>query len=357
MNQKIKWLSALFCLCFCAIFFAQDTQNFNGKYTLEDVGEGLAEFDYLIKKNDTIFQGEFNFSNLMNPKDNENIESIVYNGNFDNNEMQGEWIYSFKIIDSIAERKARAFELVSTTSGQEFLVKGVFKKNKQNGTWQVIRREFENSKPSDTSFTAEIDFGQESLKQNFTSTAQNISVVGGFDNNGLVDGDWIMIHNIDDSQIREVREFENGAMKNHYFLVNNEKIFVDYLGLDNSKNTDNETWTDQEFDKLYTEVLRLSNISSYTPDGSDIQLDELSEISLDFIKSTFLSFYKHNDIEFWDAVSHKPIDYEHKTISLRKYPFSQSEKKAIKNIKSDFEDIQKKINKFNEESLVEIGLH
>lgn len=355
MNQKIYLFFTLFISCFCADFNAQEFQKFKGKYELKNIGEGIAEFKYFIKQKDTVFDGEFSFSKMSEIDDHK--ESIIYDGNFKNNKMQGEWMFSLKTIDSISDPKAKDFELVSTTAGSEFLVSGIFENNKQNGTWQVIQRKFENSKPTDTSFTAEIDFGQKSLKQNFNSDAKNMSVIGGFNGDGLVHGDWTMIHKLDGFQVREIREFENGAMKNHYFLVNNDKIFVDYIGLDTSKNTNNETWTDQEFDQLYTEVLKLANISSYTPENTEIQLDELSSISLDFIKNTFLSFYQHQDYEFWSAVSQKTINDDQKTVSLRKYPFSKSEKKDIKNIKSDFEEIKNKIDSFNEESLVEIGLH
>ena len=355
MNQKIYLFFTLFISCFCADFNAQEFQKFKGKYELKNIGEGIAEFKYYTKQKDTVFNGEFSFSKMS--EIDVHKESIIYDGNFKSNKMQGEWVFSLKTIDSISEPKAKDFELVSTTSGSEFLVSGIFDNNKQNGTWQVIQRKFENSKPTDTSLTAEIDFGKESRKQNFTSEAKNISVIGGFNGDGLVHGDWTMIHKLDGFQVREIREFENGAMKNHYFLVNNDKIFVDYLGLDISKNANEETWSNHDFNELYTEVLKIANISSYTLDEFDVQLDDLSQISLDFIKNTFLSIYKHNDIAFWDVVSQKAVDVDHLTVSLRKYPLSINEKKAIKSIKSDFVEIQNKISKFNDESLVEIGLH
>ncbi|WP_192901729.1 hypothetical protein [Psychroflexus aestuariivivens] len=357
MNQKIFLCFTFFLILLGTDIHAQETQIYKGKYNLQNVGEGLAEYHYFIKQKDTIFEGEFSFSNLVETSGNNSFESISYNGSYKKNKMQGDWVFSFKAIDSVGKLRAKDFDLVSTTSGEEFLVKGFFDDHEQKDTWKVIRRCFNNSKPTDTSLTAEIDFGRENLKENFSSTAKNISVDGVFDNNGMIDGDWIIIHNINNTEIKEVRKFENGVLTNHYFSVNNEKIFVDYLGLDMSKNANEKTWSNHDFNELYTEVLKIANISSYTLDEFDVHLDDLSQISLDFIKKTFLSSYKHNDIAFWDVVSQKAIDVDHLTVSLRKYPLSIDEKKAIKSIKSDFVEIQNKISKFNDESLVEIGLH
>ena len=353
----MKMMISLLCFLVSSMTaYTQKTERYVGHHALEQLGQGSATFDYYLKKQDTIFDGVFQYDQLSK-ENTKRIQSIIsYKGEFSKNKLQGEWTYSMKNIESIGEQRAEGFDLISSTSGNEFLLSADFDKDHPKGNWQIIKRDFLTSKPADTLYRSKLKFTKKHVKERFTVDHKNVKIAGSFNNKGLLNGEWKIIHRDQEQNIIEIRDYEDGAIKKHYFKVNGQKVFVDYLGLDMSKEKSEETWEDVAYDELYVAVLELANISTYQIDESDDRLDQLASFSTDMIRDAFMEYHQYKDVDIWESVAkNKVVHFNKNSVSLRRYPFSAQEAEAIDALEDDFLFIKEKLREFEDEEMMEIG--
>lgn len=353
----MKMMISLLCFLVSSMTaYTQKTERYVGHHALEQLGQGSATFDYYLKKQDTIFDGVFQYDQLSK-ENTKRIQSIIsYKGEFSKNKLQGEWTYSMKNIESIGEQRAEGFDLISSTSGNEFLLSADFDKDHPKGNWQIIKRDFLTSKPADTLYRSKLKFTKKHVKERFTVDHKNVKIAGSFNNKGLLNGEWKIIHRDQEQNIIEIRDYEDGAIKKHYFKVNGQKVFVDYLGLDMSKEKNKETWEDVAYDELYVAVLELANISTYQIDESDDRLDQLASFSTDMIRDAFMEYHQYKDVDIWESVAkNKVVHFNKNSVSLRRYPFSAQEAEAIDALEDDFLFIKEKLREFEDEKMMEIG--
>ncbi len=353
----MKMTISLLCLLVSSMTaYTQKTERYVGHHALEQLGQGSATFDYYLKKQDTIFDGVFQYDQLSK-ENTKRIQSIIsYKGEFSKNKLQGEWTYSMKNIESIGEQRAEGFDLISSTSGNEFLLSADFDKDHPKGNWQIIKRDFLTSKPADTLYRSKLKFTKKHVKERFTVDHKNVKIAGSFNNKGLLNGEWKIIHRDQEQNIIEIRDYEDGAIKKHYFKVNGQKVFVDYLGLDMSKEKSEETWEDVAYDELYVAVLELANISTYQIDESDDRLDQLASFSTDMIRDAFMEYHQYKDVDIWESVAkNKVVHFNKNSVSLRRYPFSAQEAEAIDALEDDLLFIKEKLREFEDEEMMEIG--
>lgn len=353
----MKMTIGLLCLLVSSMTaYAQKTEKYAGYHALEELGRGYATFDYYLKKQDTIYDGNFQYGQLSRENSKSIRRIISYKGKFDKNKLQGNWSFSMKNIDSISAKKAEGYDLISPTSGNEFLLSARFEKDDPKENWNVIKRSFLTSNPTDTLYRSNLSFTKELVKDRFEVDHKDLAVNGEFNKKGLFDGEWTIVHKNQSQNIIEIREYENGALKNHYFRINDRKVFVDYLGLDLSKETDEETWEDVAYDELYVAVLELANISSYQIDESDDRLDQLASFSSDLILNAFREYHHYKNVNIWESIDKNDVVNFNKTsVSLRRHPFSSQELEAIDAIEDDLLFIKEKLREFDDEKMMEIG--
>ena len=353
----MKMTISLLCLLVSSMTaYTQKTERYVGHLALEQLGQGSTTFDYYLKKQDTIFDGVFQYDQLSKENTKRIQRIISYKGEFSKNKLQGEWTFSMKNVESIGKQRAEGFDLISPTSGNELLLSAGFDNDHPKGNWQVIKRDFLASKPADTLYRSKLKFTKKHVKERFTVDHKNIKIAGSFNNKGLLNGEWKIIHRDQEQNIIEIRDYEDGAIKKHYFKVNGQKVFVDYLGLDMSKEKNKETWEDVAYDELYVAVLELANISTYQIDESDDRLDQLASFSTDMIRDAFMEYHQYKDVDIWESVAkNKVVHFNKNSVSLRRYPFSAQEAEAIDALEDDLLFIKEKLREFEDEEMMEIG--
>ena len=353
MINNFKLTLVILLLTIASNIYAQKT-IYQGNYKIEGIGQGYAKFDYQIKKKDTLFTGSFEFSKYFDEKDK---RTISYKGNFDEDQLNGKWEFSNKKIDSIGQQKSTDFNLLSLTSGKEFQLSAYFKNDQQTDKWSLIKRNYINSEPKDTTFQSSITFDDNHIKRSFEASDPKFDVEAGFNKAGFLDGKFIIKHYKQETELTEIRVYSDGALEKHYFQIKDQKVFIDYLGFDQTKDEDEETWVDLPLGKEYNDVLELANISTYQFDYIDGQLNVLSNRSSAFIVEALEEFYVYNTIDIWQPFHQNGELRNNAEVSLRKYPLSSQEKKAIQQIKDDFESISYTIDDFKDNKLAEIGIY
>ncbi len=353
----MKMIISILCLLVSSMTtYSQNTERYVGQYALEQLGQGSATFDYYLKKKDTIFNGVFQYDQLSKESTKRVQRIISYRGEFVRNKLQGNWTFSMKNLRSIGEQRAQDYNLISPTSGNEFFLSTGFDKNDPIGNWQVIKRSFVTSKPTDTLYRSNLKFSKKHVKEHFMVDHKHIKIAGSFNDKGLLNGEWKIIHKGQDKNIMEIREYEDGAIKKHYFKVNEQMIFVDYLGLDMSKEKNKETWEDVAYDELYVAVHELANISTYQIEESDERIDQLASFSTDRIQEAFMEYHRYKGVNIWETAAKNKVDLFNKnSVSLRRHPFSSQEVEAIDAMKEDLLFIKEKLRKFDDEKMMEIG--
>ena len=348
LTLVILWLSVAWNI------YAQETSIYQGDYTIEDIGKGYAEFDYQVKKKDTLFTGSFMFSKYI---DKDNQRTISYKGNFKKDRLNGKWEFNYKKIDSVGKQKPADLYLLSQTSGKEFQLSAEFKNDQQTDEWSIIKRNYINSKPKDTTHRSTITFDDKQIKRSFEASDPQLDIKAEFNNSGLLDGKLIVKHNKNQTKFKEIRVYNDGALEKHFFQINNQKVFIDYIGLDQSKDEDQETWVSLPLGKEYIDVINLANISTYQFDDIDEKLNVLSNKSSTFIVDALKEFYVHNSIGIWKPFHQNERLRNNAEVSLRKYPLTSQEKENIQQIKNDFKFITNTIDDFKNNKLTEIGVY
>ena len=353
MINNIKFTIVSILLLIASNIHAQKSL-YKGDYTIEGIGKGYAEFDHRVKKKDTIFTGSFLFSKYI---DEDDKRTVSYNGSFKKDQLNGKWEFSYKKIDSIGKRKPSDLSLLSQTSGEEFQLSAKFKNDLQVGQWSIIKQDYINSQPKDTTYRSSISFDDDHIKKTFKASGPEFDIKADFNDSGLIEGKLTIEHEEDDTKLKEVRVYKDGALEKHYFEIDGQKVFIDYLGLDQSKDEDQETWVDLPLNKEYIDVLRLANISSYQFDEIDEKLNVLSYRSSVFLVDALKEFYNYNSIDIWQSITQQAESRAKAEVSLRKYPLTSQEKTSIRQIKDDFKFITTTIDNFKNNKLTEIGIY
>lgn len=210
MKTKILFI---ICLLTTAFLKAQTVKSYTGPFTVSSA-EGTATYQYIEDPStgSRVFNGKFSFSGKIGGKLIETIE-----GNYKNNLKDGLWVYNTKTVPGIR-----------TVSDQKF--SGTYKDGYPDGTWTLN---------STTKFVSGTEHAGKSLTGTtitITGTAtykdkhlygyfkfenkqtgdnvQPVSVQGNFDENGYMDGKWVIkwAKQMNGQIWEETREYKNGVL-------------------------------------------------------------------------------------------------------------------------------------------------
>jgi len=327
---------------------------FRGNFQLTDTIAGQAEYSFVRKNNTNVFEGHFKFNYSKRFED--VFKSLSYQGEFNNNQKSGQWIFSLKNLSKSDSLNISDYQISYTASGFEYWVEGIFNNGKATGNWLVVEQNFKNAIPADSIFSSSVTFDNGKMTQQLKAKSPQMRLDGLFDDVGMADGKWVIIHNLEDKIIEEQRVYENGIFKNHFFKYEGEIHEIVHFGLDTAKDEGEANWEIIDIRNQYFNIFELSNIGFI----SDVKIIETSEVKQltekanDFIEKAITSFAYKNDFNIWNNIT-KEQELEFGKFKVRKYPFSDEESKRISEIKSYNEKIAQIINQFFSNPQIEIG--
>lgn len=351
--NKIKYfLPCIFYFGSIVALKAQET--FKGNFQLTDTISGHAEYNYATKNNTSIFVGAFKFN--YSKKFNEVFRTLSYQGNFDENKKTGQWIFSSKNLVKSDSLNISDYQISYTASGFEYRVQGQFKDGKASGDWVVIEQNFKDATPLDTIFSANAVFENGKMINELWAKSQKMSLYALFDNDGMANGTWVIIHNLGDKIIEERRVYENGVFKNHFLNYNGETHQIEHLGLDTTKDEDEANWEIIDVRNQYFNIFELSNIgfkgNSILLEANDVK--RLTHTANDFMERSITSFALKNNFAIWNIITNEQ-EIEFGKFKVRKYPYTKNEKQLVADIISYSSNISKTLNQFFNNPQIELG--
>jgi hypothetical protein len=353
------YLHAIRLLLFCTCIFLSSSvkaQQITKNLRINDSIKGVSVFEYAVIEKDTIYNGSFKFNATKKTSNQKEITSYNYVGNFKDDKKTGEWVFSKKEAKLLDDLKEEEYSVTFNTTGQEFKIIGNFNAGLADGNWQVVNQFFENASPTDTLYHLKAKFENAILVNHLTADYKQVSIIGDFNEKGLLNGDWEITHHLDKQELLEVRTYENGIFKAHYFLIDNAKYPIEHKGLDTTFN-ENENWVDFEISEAYFEIFELSNIGFEVKTRNNkfqIDLNKATSETNQYVKNALLSFGYLNNYQVWSSLKgNQAIQYG--KFKVRKFPFSKQEENQLKEITKQTTEAKKAIKRFFSNPNIEVG--
>ena len=335
------------------LFYSTNAQEVTKAKTINDSINGEVHYQYYLANQDTIYNGKFEFNSTKKNQDTKQIVSYNYEGNYSDNQLSGNWVFSHKKLAPLSSFKEKDYKVIFSTSGEEFKIKANFKDGLADGNWQVIRQTFEASKPTDTIFTINANFQNAKMIGALQAKLNATTIQGDFTEEGVLDGDWKINHRINNEDFVEVRNYANGVFKAHYFLKDQQKYTIQHKGLDRDVD-DGETWEYIDMNNDYFQILELTNIGFENNTTPFKEVKSVTNKTNRFLKNTLLSFSYFKDYKVWNSLQNKEA-IEFGQFKVRKYPYTNIEKKQLKGIVKKAAEVEQILNNFFSNSKIEIG--
>lgn len=354
--NHIKIKTVLLFFGFCFLFAIQGNgQEVSKSKRINDSIIGEAVFQYYLSNQDTIFNGSYEFNSTKQVTDQDEVVSYNYEGSYEENQKSGQWVFSRKELAPQEKFKEKDYKVTFLTAGKEFKINANFKEGLADGDWQVVYQEFEASKPTDTAYTIQAQFKDAVMVNQLSAESSRVSINGKFTEEGLLDGDWEIVHKIDGKELKEIRTYEKGVFKSHHFLIEGKQYTIEHIGLDTSLDED-ENWVDVKIRDHYFQIIELTNFG-FDADADQKTVTQLKSISLEtnqFLKNALLAFGYDDDFEVWNSLPGNQAILFGK-FKVRKFSYSDKEKKQLNSIKEKTDEVEKTLEKFFSNSQIEIG--
>lgn len=349
--EKIDFKAGFFIFIFVLVsswngILAQDFKKVD--FYLKDSTQGKASYSVLKSKRKDLKNGKFEFSSTQVDTTTKAIKSTQYTGFYNDNIKNQKWKFSFLELNSESTSMVKDYELVRETSGTEFLIEGNFLDGKPDNEWRVVKHHVKNSKVGDTIFFLKAHFKAGQLNGDLWSYNEKLSMKGQFDAQSFLDGHWIVKHKIPENiKVEEHRIYQNGIFKSHYFMIENQQVLVQHVGLDIIPDLENEIWVDVPVSEEYFNIISFAN-TGYNMDNIHLpkeKLDSLVELTHDISKRALISYGDFRNTQIWNQLDGSD-EFQYPVFKLRKYELTATEKKGIKETVSKINKIQQKIDDF-----------
>ncbi len=228
MLLPANFLRALiFFLLFLIIFqdnlSAQRLLRYQGPYSTMNY-EGLAQFDYSLVENDTIFNGTFQFQQdqLKSALD-ETAEYFSIKGNMKDNIPGEDWQFTFG--DFATENKVKKIDYTFrlNLSGKEHNASGNFLDGAPDGEWLHIVKDIGNAAVIDTLFFSRFQFVGGVPRNIFEIYNNNSLLAGRFLETGFAHDEW-ELYTTESLEAVEVWAFNEGRLEKITKSYNQESI-------------------------------------------------------------------------------------------------------------------------------------
>ncbi|MFO7745151.1 MAG: hypothetical protein R6V36_07195 [Psychroflexus sp.] len=356
-SSILSWLVFALIFISTSVIFAQQKQVKKDSLEIIEGVSGLVEYEYNTSKGEDIYDGKFSFQSVSPSKlKSFDFKSIIYEGEFSSNQKSGNWSFSDKIMKEENQKFVSGFRVGKFASGTENKISGKFQNGKAVGNWEAVKQDYVNSEVKDTLFFIESTFKNNRLVGSLKSTSKSIIVQGYFNADGYFHGDWEIKHQTDDKPVREIRTYEAGILKTYEFVIDNKTFDVSYSAFDTTVSRDDEHWKDYTLEEGYFDILNLVDLDVEQSVSSSIKVsvNNYHKKSNEFIKNSVLAFSHQSGFDIWNSIrGSDPLELG--KFKVRKFDFTEEEKKKIQSIAENFANIQSVLKRFSENPKVKIG--
>lgn len=337
-----------------SLSYTQTTQQYSGSYSINNNLTGKANIEFYLNGKDTIYNGIFNFSAVQ--KVNENTyKSTSIIGKYKNNKKHDSWQFSHKSITPKIILFVDDYKLSQKVDGNETIIEANFNNGNADGKWTITKHKITNSTPTDTSFYAKTYFLNGMNTNDLSITTPALKINGKINNKGFLDGVW-QINQLteNNSEIIEQRIYDNGVLKQHFFLFGNEKITL-YNQEATTKNFKEVT-----IDVHFLNINLLTNLTHYTAekvaDASKENITEHIKNANSLIEKAYNAFVNNSELSIWDAIKGSE-NFSLPKIQLHYFELTKEEKQYLKNIAQLISSNQQLLTNFFDDSQIEISRH
>ena len=274
---------AFFAGCSC---FAQNIRTYSDSLTLLE-SRGVVEYDYYIKQNDTIKDGNFQFYATSQTEDGNEIPLLSVTGTFKNGKPDQEWILKIEDYELSDKKQFKNYRFVTELNGTESIVSGSFKSGLPHGEWRVIERVIASSQITDTIYDSSNKYDAGIPIQTLRINAADGAVIGRRLRDGFAQGNWSFISQ-DGLRDEETWEFENGLLQ---FIDVIQENGVQQIPMFDA---DKENYQNSVLDRHYLDIIKLTEESQDASVRSSII--DLIDRDLDF-KNKFLEIMQALNVE------------------------------------------------------------
>ena len=218
-------------LSFCLLLsikglFAQDGLHYKGPFTISGYN-GQADFYYLLKGKDTIYNGSFAMNTLSSAGlFNDTLQHYFkVNGAFDQGTPNGDWMFSMGAFRPASKPSFVNRKIEVAVEGNQQLLSGSFKSGKPNGVWIYREENIDSSEVENVAFSSEVHFQQGVPVQLLKIESDAYSLVGRLLRDGSVHDTW-EVYEEGQTEAHEKWNFKNGVLES---LVVNTSEFSDTI--------------------------------------------------------------------------------------------------------------------------------
>lgn len=342
---------------------AQEIKTFDGSISLGENIIGKTVYQYYVTQRDTIKHKDYYFqSTTPDSASKEKLHGIRFSGAYNKGVKNGKWIYSYKELKPTGNSFINGYETAQNTNGKEYVVSADFNNGKAHGKWVTTRQEIAYSKPKDTSLLVTANFQEGKMTGVIEADSPDLSFRGSIGPKGIVNGNWLFVHTLNNTtktKINEHRIYENGILKKHYLEVGGKSLVLSHFGFDTTEDAEGEMWEEVPLDSPYFKIIYYTSFGTESSGTMKISSDSaryyLNKTN-EFLSTAVFSFSTHKSRDIWKLTSgSNPLEFP--TFRVRKFPYSEAEKKQLaeanilltktnKIIRDFFDDPQVEISRF-----------
>lgn len=352
INTSLTLVFSILLFLSTSLSYAQKTQQYNGNYSINDNLTGKAIFEFYLTGNDTIYNGIFNFSAVQNVNEN-TYQSTSIIGKYKNNKKHDLWQFSHKTITPQTTLFVDDYKLSQKVDGNETIIEANFNNGNADGKWTITKQKITNSTPTDTGFYAKTYFLNGMNTNDLSITTPALKINGKINNKGFLDGVWQINHLTENnSEIIEQRIYDNGVLKQHFFLFGNEKITL------YNQEAITENFKEVTIDVHFLNINLLTNLTHYTSekvaDASKENITEHIKNANSLIEKAYNAFVNNNELAIWNAIKGSE-NFRLPKIQLHYFELTKEEKQHLKNIAQLINSNQQLLTNFFDDSQIEIS--
>jgi hypothetical protein len=346
-------------LLFKISLFAQHLEKKEVPFTLRDSTKGMVDYQYIVHKKDTLYNGNFNFKHVRYSMQENTINVVEYQGVYKKAVKNGNWRYFNKYLIEDKNNYIEDFQIIHKASGESFQIQGFFKEGLADGNWQLVHQKIADSKPIDTLLCLNASFNSGKLLGEMRGKDSIVDFKISFDKESFSEKTWKFTHKLNNGKnITEFRVYENGILKNHFFTIDGHEVGVNHVGLLGQVSDDEELWKQVTIKDDYFKIISFAN-TGFSPKDAYVnfnsnELERLIQNTNRTLKKSLIAFKEYQSASIWDMLpGDSKIDLP--LFKVRKFPFEQGEKKKLDKLSEMVKRLEFDIQEFLNSPQLQVG--
>lgn len=345
---------------YCVIFilcigiypiFGQREQHTNKTIVLKDSTVGKATYQTIAVKRNKIFDGAFQFLSEKVVNEQQEVSRTIIEGNYTQGLKNGKWQFKTQNLAQSNDAQWDGYSFVKSANGFEKNVTAFFDKGNASGIWQAKRFIIESSQIKDTILSAKLSFVNGYPFGKWESNTTDISIHGRFENDANPHGEFVFIHHSKGRKVKEVRQFKNGLLIQHYVESDGNRIELPVF----TSNYDEKTTVESMLIQAkYFEILEFMRMDILQ--NRSTEFNEAARIAkigdkafLEGIK--YFTQYQENDL--W-MLTEGTTNVGNPSVKLLSYPLTKDELKTYKETTKHLKRIQELLHYFDENTALKL---